>query len=356
MPAEGPCRTYETPFLNVKLVLDATGASCHCVFTLALYTLMRQSSLDHDRVREVGVALTATVKSQYIPNGPADHHGKEWLVNVFCVSVNAHVGCYCIRDTLLASPDLAIRRTTVAAWAGGVYILSSALLSRCSHSLRLRFPFVTHSQKLRSLTRTTFFSRIPPTLASKPLQELSLGLGTSRRPSIRMHQSAVIAALAAALSTVPLVSAHGYVSGVVAGGKYFAGTSPNWNSGEKTDTCGWYAENQDNGFVKPSEFSTPDIICHKNAEVGGAPFEAAAGDELEFQWNTWPDSHKGPVITYIASVSSEFKGIKKESLKWAKIAAEGLKDGSSPPGKWATDDMLGTNVRPSWHRRLTNSA
>lgn len=154
-----------------------------------------------------------------------------------------------------------------------------------------------------------------------------------------MHQYTGLAALAAALSVVPLASAHGYVSGVVAGGQYFAGTSPNWNSGEKTDTPGWYAMNQDNGFVAPSEFTTPDIVCHKDAEVGGKPFEAAAGDKLEFQWNTWPDSHKGPIITYIASVSGEFKSIKKESLKWAKIAAEGLKGDT-----WATDEMLGTSI------------
>lgn len=71
----------------------------------------------------------------------------------------------------------------------------------------------------------------------------------------------------AALTAIPTVSAHGYVSGVVSGGQWYPGASPNWFYGiaygaEKPAQAGWYAYNQDTGFVAPSEYGD---------EVGATP-------------------------------------------------------------------------------------
>lgn len=160
---------------------------------------------------------------------------------------------------------------------------------------------------------------------------------------IKMHSisTAGIAALAAALSVIPHVSAHGYISGVMSGGKYYENTSPNWvYSTEKADTPGWYAYDQDNGFVAPDEYTNDNITCHKGATVGGTPIPMAAGDKIDLQWTTWPDSHHGPVITYMAAVDGAADTADKSTLKWFKVAATGLIDGSSSPGTWGSDEMI----------------
>jgi hypothetical protein len=60
---------------------------------------------------------------------------------------------------------------------------------------------------------------------------------------------------------------------------------------------------------------------------------------VTLQWNTWPDSHKGPVIDYLAPVSGDFASIDKASLSFAKISEAGLNSGSNP-GDWASDDLI----------------
>ena len=108
-------------------------------------------------------------------------------------------------------------------------------------------------------------------------------------------------ALVAAL--VPLVSAHGFVQTITVNGESYPGADPVWfyyPEGELPQTVGWDALNQDLGFVSPSDFSSTDIACHKSAFPSGLYINANAGDTLTLQWNTWPDSHKGPIINYIA--------------------------------------------------------
>ncbi|KAK4631576.1 Polysaccharide monooxygenase Cel61a [Fulvia fulva] len=161
-------------------------------------------------------------------------------------------------------------------------------------------------------------------------------------PSLPITTAALAATLLA--STLPLVSAHGYISGIVSDGKYYSGTSPSWTYAQtKPDTPGWYANNQDNGFVAPSAYASGDITCHKGATVGGAPVPVTAGKSVDLQWNTWPESHHGPVITYMAAVSGEFSAVDKANLKWFKVTEGGLEDGSASPGVWATDSMMANN-------------
>lgn len=65
-------------------------------------------------------------------------------------------------------------------------------------------------------------------------------------------------------------------------------------------TAGWDALNQDNGFVEPAALGTADINCHKSATAGKLYASVNAGDTIDFKWSGWPDSHKGPIINYIA--------------------------------------------------------
>lgn len=100
---------------------------------------------------------------------------------------------------------------------------------------------------------------------------------------------------------------------------------------------GWYAENLDNGFVEPNSFGTADIICHKNARPATASASVAAGGVVEFQWTEWPDSHMGPVITYVANCGGDCADADKESLQWVKIEEAGY---DAEAGQWAAIALI----------------
>ncbi|KZM20767.1 uncharacterized protein EKO05_0002629 [Ascochyta rabiei] len=140
--------------------------------------------------------------------------------------------------------------------------------------------------------------------------------------------------------------AHGTVTGVTIDGKFEQGFSLDYyyakqNGQTSPEHIGWYAENLDNGFVEPNSFGTADIICHKAASPEGSSdsmAKVAAGGTVEFHWSTWPESHMGPVITYVAPYTGDVASVDKTSLKWTKIDAHGYED-----GKWAAVKMIGQN-------------
>ncbi|RVX74248.1 hypothetical protein B0A52_02080 [Exophiala mesophila] len=138
------------------------------------------------------------------------------------------------------------------------------------------------------------------------------------------------------------VQAHGHVTGVIADGEWYSGYIPSFQfSNPPPVVAGWTADNLDNGFV--SDYSSPDIICHKQATPGGAYIKVAAGSTLDLQWTEWPESHHGPVFDFLAPCGDDCTTIDKTSLLFTKIDEAGLIDGSSPPGHWASDDMIANN-------------
>ncbi|KIX04284.1 uncharacterized protein Z518_05151 [Rhinocladiella mackenziei CBS 650.93] len=150
-------------------------------------------------------------------------------------------------------------------------------------------------------------------------------------------------ALFGALSFLSKVSAHGTVQGIVAGGVWYSGYSPSFQfQNPPPVVAGWSApEDLDNGFV--SDYTSPDIICHKGATPGGAYVTVAAGDAVELQWTIWPESHHGPMLDYLASCGDDCTTVDKTKLLFNKIDEAGLVDGSDPPGHWASDDMIANN-------------
>jgi cellulase len=74
----------------------------------------------------------------------------------------------------------------------------------------------------------------------------------------------------------------------------------------KPDTAGWDSLNQDIGFVEPAKMGTADVNCHKSATAGKLYADVDAGDSIEFKWLTWPDSHKGPIMNYVAPCNGMF--------------------------------------------------
>ncbi|KAE8351889.1 glycoside hydrolase [Aspergillus coremiiformis] len=164
-----------------------------------------------------------------------------------------------------------------------------------------------------------------------------------------------ILSLTSLLASVSLVAGHGYVSGIVIGGKYYGGylVDKYSYSNNPPETIGWSTSATDLGFVDGSGYQSPDIVCHKSGKPGALTADAPAGSQIEMQWTKWPESHHGPVITYLASCGGDCSKVDKNSLKFFKIDAKGLVDGSKAPGTWATDNMISKNN--TWSLTLPSS-
>ncbi|KAF4974541.1 hypothetical protein FZEAL_8565 [Fusarium zealandicum] len=135
---------------------------------------------------------------------------------------------------------------------------------------------------------------------------------------------------------VGFVNGHGHVATIIANGQSYVGGLPH---NAPSTAVGWAAGNQDNGFVAPDAFTSPDIICHRNARPVANAATVTAGSTLTLKWDTWPESHHGPVIDYLAPVTGAFASIDKTSLRWTKIAQKGLISGYNP-GNWAAGQLI----------------
>ncbi|KAF6823384.1 glycosyl hydrolase family 61 [Colletotrichum musicola] len=148
--------------------------------------------------------------------------------------------------------------------------------------------------------------------------------------------SSVLLALAAT------VAAHGHVDWLIADGVAYRG----WDSPAFTyqppsaPVVGWKIDAPDNGFVEPVNFGTPDIICHKAATPAGGHVTVTAGTKIALKWNTWPESHKGPVLDYLAKCSGDCETVDKTSLNFFKITSGSLIDMSRQNGFWADDVLM----------------
>ncbi|OIW24405.1 hypothetical protein CONLIGDRAFT_96426 [Coniochaeta ligniaria NRRL 30616] len=153
-------------------------------------------------------------------------------------------------------------------------------------------------------------------------------------------------ALLAALAGAATVAAHGHVNDIIVDGVFWQGYDPTsfpYMSDPPT-VVGWSTEQTDNGFISPDAFTSADIICHKSATNAGGHAVVAAGDKVFIQWNTWPESHHGPVIDYLASCGDAgCETVDKTSLKFFKIDEVGLIDGSVSPGTWGSDQLIANN-------------
>ncbi|VUC26942.1 unnamed protein product [Clonostachys rosea] len=144
------------------------------------------------------------------------------------------------------------------------------------------------------------------------------------------------AASALAHGTVPNFRVDGVAHGGFLLDYYYAKV----NGQAVPKVAGWYAENLDNGFVAPDAYQTSDINCHKNAAPGEASVQVAAGGTVDFLWSAWPDSHKGPVFTYVAKCDADCTSADKDTLKWVKIDEAGI---DLTTQVWAAQDLIANN-------------
>jgi hypothetical protein len=152
--------------------------------------------------------------------------------------------------------------------------------------------------------------------------------------------------LLATIAGAATVSAHGHVTKVSVDGVSYVGFDPTSAPyAKQPDSIVWSNGATDNGFVLSSAVQDPDIICHLDATNGVLTAPATAGSNVSITWNTWPESHKGPVIDYLADCGGDCTKVDKTTLKFFKIAEMGqleLGSGSGSTGKFA-DDLLFDN-------------
>ncbi|TDL20234.1 glycoside hydrolase family 61 protein F [Rickenella mellea] len=144
-------------------------------------------------------------------------------------------------------------------------------------------------------------------------------------------------------STITTVKAHGYVQDVVIGTTHYTGYLP------YSDPYYYPAppariirKIPGNGPV--TDVSLIDIQCNGysgGGQVGSAPAPifatVAAGSQVHLNWTTWPASHAGPVITYMARAPSDItKWNPGTAAVWFKVD----QSGKTADGKWAATDLL----------------
>ncbi|RDB18186.1 Polysaccharide monooxygenase Cel61a [Hypsizygus marmoreus] len=141
------------------------------------------------------------------------------------------------------------------------------------------------------------------------------------------------------------VNAHGYVQEITLGSTKYTGYLPYSDPYYNPPPSRIVRKVPGNGPVE--DLSLIDVQCNGWTAGGFTTAPApvfgtvAAGSQVKLNWTAWPDSHKGPLVTYMARAPSDItKWNPGTSAVWFKVAQAG-KDSA---GKWAaTDGLYATN-------------
>lgn len=164
--------------------------------------------------------------------------------------------------------------------------------------------------------------------------------------------------LSTSLLLIPFAQAHGRITHITtANGAVYEGWDPEFAGAlsPPPPLVAWSASNLGNIFVRPSQFNTTDIACHYNAVPGALHVNTSAGDTLKLQWNEWPNSHVGPVVSFLAACNGSCANADKRSLQWVKIDELGWLnstgwDSIDLGGTWATNVLIANGF--SWLVRI----
>ncbi|OKL64371.1 Endoglucanase-4 [Talaromyces atroroseus] len=167
--------------------------------------------------------------------------------------------------------------------------------------------------------------------------------------------SAKVTVLSVFLAVASTVAAHGYVQGIVIGDAFYSGyiVTQYPYMEDPPAVIGWATTATNLGFIDGTEYADPDIICHQNATPAQLSAPVAAGGTVELQWTPWPDSHYGPVITYLANCNGNCSTVDKTQLNFVKIDQAGLINDTQVPGTWAANELIAANN--SWTVTIPSS-
>ncbi|KAF7853253.1 hypothetical protein EAF04_010755 [Stromatinia cepivora] len=163
-------------------------------------------------------------------------------------------------------------------------------------------------------------------------------------------------AVVASAAFISGVAAHGRVQGITADGVWYEGYNPSFQYDQVAPVVAGWSDPSDlnNGFISPDAYGTSDIICHLSATNAKGYVNVTAGTEVNLQWTTWPTSHHGPVLDYLAACTgNDCTTVDKTTLKFFKIDGVGLIDDTTVPGTWASDQLIENNS--SWSVTIPES-
>lgn len=159
--------------------------------------------------------------------------------------------------------------------------------------------------------------------------------------------------LVLAASFITTAVSHSHIDYILVNGVSYPGFIPQHGDQNPADVVGWSTTATDDGFVPPSNYTTPDIICHRDGAPPRAHIPVSLGDQIHLQWNGWPQSHHGPVQSYLApcdasttNASDGCASVDKTKLRFFKIddsAPALLSESGGPPGVWATETLIANN-------------
>lgn len=161
---------------------------------------------------------------------------------------------------------------------------------------------------------------IPPTILFFRSSQLTI---LTANP--KMHSFASLPVIATFLAAT--VSAHGYVSDATIGGTTYTGYLPYSDPYYSVPPQRIFRKIPGNGPVE--DVTSVDLQCNGYQNSGSAPAPltatAAAGSTVSLHWTTWPDSHHGPVITYMAKCPGSCTTYSPGTAAvWFKIKEEGV--------------------------------
>ncbi|KAL2760994.1 glycoside hydrolase family 61 protein [Sodiomyces alcalophilus JCM 7366] len=142
------------------------------------------------------------------------------------------------------------------------------------------------------------------------------------------------------------VAAHSRLVNIVVDGVLYDGYDPKVPNNPDV-LAAWGTTVTDDGWVNHEDYRGPNIVCHRDAvnAQGYAPVQA--GSTVDVQWQGYPESHKGPVLTYLARCGDgpgACATANKTELEFFLVDSEGLIDPdvdsdehASAPGYWASD-------------------
>lgn len=110
-------------------------------------------------------------------------------------------------------------------------------------------------------------------------------------------------------------------------------------------SIGWAEAALDLGYVSPAAINGPDIICHLNGTNAALSHTVAAGDTMDVFWSSWPDTHKGPVIDYLASCNGDCSTVDKTTLEYvSSISINNPTNANSPTGSSRSTKQVSTTT------------
>ncbi|KAL2015408.1 hypothetical protein VTK56DRAFT_5532 [Thermocarpiscus australiensis] len=139
------------------------------------------------------------------------------------------------------------------------------------------------------------------------------------------------------LASVGLVAAHGYVDNATIGGQFYQFYQPYVDPYLPTLPDRISRSIPGNGPVE--DVTSSAMTCNAGSTPAKLHATAAAGSTVTLRWTLWPESHVGPVLTYMARCPDS--GCQNwqpgSSAVWFKVK-EGGRDGTS--NTWADTPLM----------------